>query len=175
MSSRYIYISLLVLCAPLIILVVASFTSLAIFTSTLAVVVISIRLAFLMVEFSCGVALDFAGWGAKKFMSKDLTNANNSSSSIKIKESHISSANKQSGKKLKSNNSSLYSNHSNHTYYKNSSIKPLSKHSPKVPVWDVDTFDGLGDNGFVSNDDYFTMSPISNKRPDGRRVRSGYL
>ncbi|CAG8594917.1 17715_t:CDS:1, partial [Racocetra fulgida] len=114
-----------------------------------------------------------AGWSKKKFMN-NKTIGNNSPSSTKIKESHISSANKQSGKKLKSNNSSLFNSHSNHTYYKNSSIKPLSKHSP-VSVWDVDTFDSLGDNGFISNDDYFTMSSISNKRPDGKRARSGYL
>ncbi|CAG8816497.1 34908_t:CDS:1 [Gigaspora margarita] len=124
-----------------------------------------------MFEFSCGVAYDIVGWSAKNFICK-LTLGSNPSSSTKIKDSNISSSNKHYEKKHKNHNSS---SHSNHTYHKNNSIKPLSKHSPKIPVWDVDTYDDFGDKDFVSNDEYFTMSTIANKRPDGRRVRSGYL
>ncbi|RIB14278.1 hypothetical protein C2G38_2195620 [Gigaspora rosea] len=178
MPSRYVYISLLVLCAPLLVCVVASFTSLAIVTSAFALVVISIRLAFLAFEFSCGVAYDIVGWSAKNFICK-LAFGSNPSSSTKIKDSNISSSNKHYEKKHKNHNSS---SHSNHTYHKNNSIKPLSKHSPKspksskIPIWDVDTYDDFGDKDFVSNDEYFTTkSTITNKRPEGRRLRSDYL
>src|SRR3954454_6257859 len=59
MPSHYIYVPVLILCAPLILSVVGTFTALAIITSSLALIVISIRLGFLAIEFSGGFVLDF--------------------------------------------------------------------------------------------------------------------
>jgi len=51
MLSHYIYISVLVLFAPLILSVVGTFTAFAIITTSLALIVISTRLGFLEMEF----------------------------------------------------------------------------------------------------------------------------
>lgn len=83
MPSHYIYISVLFLCAPLILSVMGTFTALAIVTSSLALFVISIRLGFLVVEFSGGVVLDYIGWRVKRVLG-----SNNSKDTYNIKSHH---------------------------------------------------------------------------------------
>ncbi|CAG8453399.1 uncharacterized protein OCT59_005175 [Rhizophagus irregularis] len=138
MPSHYVYVPFLVLCAPLIISVLGTFTLFAILTSSLALFVISIRLGFLAVEFSGGVVFDFIKWGINKL---SLERGPQKNTKITIKDTIH---NKQRKHILKSTKTTIYNSN------------------------------GSGNN-YVSNDDYFMMSMINNKRPNGRRARSDYI
>jgi len=147
MPSHYVYIPILVLCAPLI----GGFTLLAILTSSLALFVISIRLGFLAVEFSGGFVLDFIKWGVAK-----ITLGENPYKNKNLK--------KMNTKDIKGTI--------------NKSKKHHIKQSPTKSTLILETtktkFHG-SKNNFVSNDDYFMVSMISNnRRPSGRRARSDY-
>jgi len=173
MRSSYIYVPLLILCAPVILVVVASFTTLAFVTSTLALVIIAIRLGLLAMEFSGGVALDAAGWGIKTLVG-DNHNVNVVGGSAGTGMNSTNFTGKHHGKKHKDK---IPSRHHN---YKNG-MKQHPKHSPvKVAMWDVDTLkskniDNIG-NTLISNDDYFhKFNGIANRRPIGRRARSDFV
>jgi hypothetical protein len=146
MPSHYVYIPILVLCAPLIISVLGTFTLFAILTSSLALFVISIRLGFLAVEFSGGVVFDFIKWGVNKLT---LTKVPQKNTRIVIKDTI------------------------HHSKQKKHIMKPSSKSSITKTTMFYNS-NGSGNN-FVSNDDYFIMSMINNKRPNGRRARSDYI
>lgn len=154
MPSHYIYIPFLVLCAPLIISVVGTFTLFAILTSSLALFVISIRLGFLAVEFSGGVVFDFIKWGIKSI---SLEKSPQKNTRVTIKDTIHNS--KQRKHILKSSTKSSMT------------ILLDSTKSTKTKIYNSN---GSGNN-YVSNDDYFMMSMINNKRPNGRRARSDYI
>ncbi|PKY41257.1 hypothetical protein RhiirA4_416511 [Rhizophagus irregularis] len=150
MPSHYVYVPFLVLCAPLIISVLGTFTLFAILTSSLALFVISIRLGFLAVEFSGGVVFDFIKWGINKL---SLESGPQKNTKITIKDTIH---NKQRKHILKSTTKSS---------------KTLLMDSTKTTIYNSN---GSGNN-YLSNDDYFMMSMINNKRPNGRRARSDYI
>ncbi|RGB43979.1 hypothetical protein C1646_679605 [Rhizophagus diaphanus] len=150
MPSHYVYVPFLVLCAPLIISVLGTFTLFAILTSSLALFVISIRLGFLAVEFSGGVVFDFIKWGINKLSLERVPQKN---TKVTIKDTIH---NKQRKHILKSTTKSS---------------RTLLMDSTKSTI-----YNSIGSgNNYVSNDDYFMMSMINNKRPNGRRARSDYI
>ncbi|GBC07659.1 hypothetical protein RclHR1_00760029 [Rhizophagus clarus] len=148
MPSRYVYIPILFVCAPLIISVVGTFTLLAVLTSSLALFVISIRLGFLAMEFSGGFVFDFIKWGVAKFtVDNPHQQKNKKDTKVTIKDPI----------------------HHKQKKYIKSSMTSFSTKTKKFY-----NSNGSGNN-FVSNDDYFMVSMINNKRPNGRRARSDYI
>src|SRR3954453_4020604 len=77
---HYIYIPILILCAPFILSVVA----LAIIT-IFFLIVISIRLGFLAIEFSCGLVLDFIRFCINSLLGENPYNKHVKKNEIKDK------------------------------------------------------------------------------------------
>ena len=106
--------------APLAFALVGFFSSVAIVTSALAVIVIAIRLGFLAVEFSGGVALDFFGWSIKKLL-LEHNQQQQLHNNVNINKNHINSQHSHS--------------HSHHSHYINNSagigVNGISKTSGK--------------------------------------------
>ncbi|CAB4385325.1 unnamed protein product [Rhizophagus irregularis] len=138
MPSHYVYVPFLVLCAPLIISVLGTFTLFAILTSSLALFVISIRLGFLAVEFSGGVVFDFIKWGINKL---SLERGPQKNTKITIKDTIH---NKQRKHILKSTTKSS---------------KTLLMDSTKITI-----YSNISGNNYVSNDDYFMMKRPNGRR-----------
>ncbi|RIA98523.1 hypothetical protein C1645_749579 [Glomus cerebriforme] len=164
MPSHYIYIPILVLSAPLILSVIGTFTALAIVTSSLALIVISIRLGFLAIEFSGGVVLDFIKWGIDGILGENPY--------------------KRKKKNIKDEviiDTTIINKSQNQPHNGKKHIKITTKLTPKMaPLLETKTTEFYTPNGsgnnFYSNDDYFMMSMIANnKRPNGRRARSDYI
>ncbi|RHZ77671.1 hypothetical protein Glove_174g180 [Diversispora epigaea] len=189
MPSRFIYFPILLFFSPLIFMVLASFTSLAIFTSILAIIVITIRLGFLVVEFSGGVALGLAGWSLKKFI--DIGHHNIAKSNINNKNITKNNKNNNNIKNNKNNYNKINSFDKNNYYYKdpsfnsspfenkqlnnNNNINILKNNNIKKsskPTINLDDFeDKFLPNNFISNDDYFMIATMG-KRPNAKKAKS---
>jgi hypothetical protein len=90
MPSHYIYIPVLILCAPLILSVVA----LIMITTFFALIVISIRLGFLAIEFSCGLVLDFIRFSINSLLGENPYNKHVKKNEIKDKSHYKTNSNK---------------------------------------------------------------------------------
>jgi len=158
----------MLLLAPLILVVLASFTTFAVFTSLLALVVVWIRLGFLVVEFSGGVMLDILGWGKRKWA--------NTEQKTRVKVSK--------GDGTKDIKSVKHHSKRDH-HYTSQQLKQKQLYqvaAAKVNMWEVDPlFMNLNIDEKLRNDmdgdgDYFMLTDgINTKRPQGRRIRSGYV
>ncbi|CAG8481930.1 10870_t:CDS:1, partial [Acaulospora morrowiae] len=120
MPSHYVYAFFLILCAPITLLIFASFTSMAIITSALATLAIAVRLGFLAIEFSGGVALDFIRWGLKKLVT-------DSYQVKKVKSSRSKSHNHESSNTKLSSQEKKHHKTSHNAHHKNNNTKHHSK------------------------------------------------
>lgn len=155
--------------APVVLLLAASFTTLAVVTSVLAFAVIWIRLGFLVVEFSGGVTLDLLAWTMQKWVGTPKTH-------------HHHSARLRSAAKVvpvvdpsylvDHNNVRPTRRHSRH----HSTSRKISRSSKKRDVWNaefVSPGDYAGHKDFVTKDNYYLVpNLVEPKRPHGRRSRS---
>ncbi|KAG9307665.1 hypothetical protein G9A89_023230 [Geosiphon pyriformis] len=171
---------LLLLLAPLILVVMASFTTFAVVTSLLALTVVSVRLGFFAVEFSGGVLLYVIRWSLRKsakpeekFTVNHDKGLNNINSSLHKREPNQKQHN-QSSKK--------YSQHVSYPQKqqqqrKNSQLYRAA--ATKVNMWDANNFSGNFDldqnirDELAMGEDYFMLTDgINTKRPFSRRSRS---
>ncbi|CAH1758926.1 1120_t:CDS:1 [Entrophospora sp. SA101] len=187
MNTYYISLPILLMFAPLAFALLGFFSSIAIVTSALAIIVIAIRLGFLAVEFSGGVALDFVGWSIKKLLLEHNQQQQHNYNCVNIKNHNINSQHsrshshhlhhinnsagigvngisKTSGKKYKIN----------HPHHKNNT-KQHVKLSTKLRDIDNNNNNKIANHNYVSNDDYFMTTLRRPTVGNGRRSRSDYI
>ena len=105
MPSHYIYIPILILFAPLILSVVGTFTTFAIITTSLALIVISTRLGFLAIEFSGGFVLDLIRYCINSILGENPYNKQDQDKKIEKKDKPptIGNSNRPNGRSARSN------------------------------------------------------------------------
>jgi hypothetical protein len=155
--------------APVVLLLAASFTTLAVVTSVLAFAVIWIRLGFLVVEFSGGVTLDLLAWSMQKWVGESKTHHHNTRPRSVAKGVPVVDPSYL----VDHNNVRPTRRHSRH----HSTSRKISRSSKKRDVWNAE-FVSPGDfgghkDGVITKDNYYLVpNLVEPKRPHGRRSRS---
>nr|CAG8447539.1 7172_t:CDS:2 [Entrophospora candida] len=158
MNTYYISLPILLMFAPLAFALLGFFSSIAIVTSALAIIVIAIRLGFLAVEFSGGVALDFVGQHSRSH-SHHLHHINNSAGI------GVNGISKTSGKKYKIN----------HPHHKNNTKQHVKLSTKLRDIDNNNNNNKIANHNYVSNDDYFMTTLRRPTAGNGRRSRSDYI
>ncbi|CAG8463209.1 9968_t:CDS:2 [Ambispora gerdemannii] len=164
MKLSIVFSPVVLLLAPFILVVMASFTTVAVVTSALAIIVLWVRLGFLIAEFSGGVVMDIASWGMRKWVKVE--------DETKVKVSKI----KVVDKKRNSKDYSSYHQQKQHSYLKKQQ-QQQRKQKGMYPIattkvnklsvdFDEKTLLKERDNYELHNGEFYT------KRPQGRRAKS---
>ncbi|CAG8493673.1 4369_t:CDS:1 [Ambispora leptoticha] len=160
MKLSVILLPVILLLAPLILVVMASFTTVAVVTSVLALIVVWVRLGFLAAEFSGGVLMDIVGWGMRKWVkAEDQTN-------VKVAKTKVEN------KKINSKEYNSYHQHKQKKQQRKQQKELNRVAAAKVNMWETNKISVNFEDKVLLKELALNGGEFYAKRPHGRRAKS---